>query len=248
MAQYPQPIGGGGPSGRPYFSEGSAAAPRAVVTFFNAVYAWMAAGLALTAVIGWYVSTRPDVMQMVFRPIVLIPLIIIQFVLVGTVAAAVRRIPTSAATVLFLLYAALNGLTLSGIFLVYAHAVIFTAFIVSAGMFAAMTVFGLVTQRDLSGMGSFLFMALIGLVIASVVNVFWYSNVLSAIINYVGVLIFVGLTAYDTQKLKAWAYETASDTALAARLSISGALTLYLDFLNLFLFLVQILGSGDRRR
>lgn len=247
MARFPQPVGRPGSYGNSYSdAQSGAGASAAVVTFFNAVYAWMAAGLALTAVVGWWLSTRPDLMQQIFRGPVLIGLIIVELILVMTVASAVRRIPTTAATALFLLYAALNGVTLSAIFLVYAHAVIYSAFIVTAGTFGAMTVYGLVTRRDLSGLGSLLFMGLIGIVLATFVSFFWHNSVLTVMINYIGVLIFVGLTAYDTQRLKVWAIETAGDARLAGRLAISGALSLYLDFLNLFLFLVQIL--GDRRR
>ena len=216
-----------------------------VARFFNAVYAWMAAGLALTAVVAWSVSTRPDLMMQIFRGPVLIGLIIVELVLVFTVAAAVNKINAAVATGLFLLYSALNGLTLSAIFIVYAQATIASAFIITAGTFGAMSVWGFVTKRDLSGMGSILFMALIGLVLASIVNMFWANSMLTMLINYAGVLIFVGLTAYDTQKLKAIAVATAHDAAMSARLSVSGALTLYLDFVNLFLFLLRILGRRD---
>ena len=225
MARMPQPFGRPDPLN--YFSPSATdpAVSAAVVTFFNAVYAWMSAGLALTALVAWWVSTQPGIIQQILHGPIFIALIIAELILVFTVAAAVRRIPASVATVLFLIYAALNGLTLSVIFLVYAHAVLFSAFMVTAGTFGAMTVYGLVTRRDLSGMGSLLFMGLIGVVLASVVSMFWHNNMLTVIINYVGVLVFVGLTAYDTQRLKSWAIETAGDAALAARLSISGALS-----------------------
>ena len=120
-----------------------------------------------------------------------------------------------------------------------------SAFAITAGMFGTMSLYGFVTKKDLTAMGSFLFMALIGLVIASVVSIFWHNSMLEVLINYIGVIIFVGLTAYDTQKLKQIAIMTSGNAALAARLSISGALSLYLDFLNMYLFLVRIL--GDRR-
>ena len=144
------------------------------------------------------------------------------------------------------MYAALNGLTLSVIFMVYAHATLASAFVVTAGMFGAMSLYGMFTRRDLTGLGSYLFMALIGLILASFINVFLHAAMLTAIINYVGVFIFVGLTAYDTQKLKEIAIQTSGNAALAARLSINGALALYLDFLNLFLLLLRIM--GDRRQ
>jgi uncharacterized protein len=214
--------------------------------FFNAVYAWMAAGLAITALVAYYVASRQDVVFSIARPGVFVFLVIVELLLVGTIAAAVHRIGPTAATLLFLLYAAINGLMLSAIFLAYTHAVIASAFIVTAGMFLAMSLYGFVTRRDLTSMGALLFMALIGLILASVVSMFWHSNALSVVINYVGVIIFVGLTAYDTQRLKALALQTAGDGTMASRMAVSGALTLYLDFLNLFLFIVSILGDRER--
>lgn len=214
--------------------------------FFNAVYAWMAVGLGVTALVALWVSSRPDVLHYVFSTGIFIFLIIAELALVWTVAAAVRRINATAATLLFLLYAGLNDLTLSIIFLAYAHAAIASAFVVTAGMFAAMSVYGFVTKRDLTSMGAFLFMGLIGIILASVVSFFWRNTMLTVLINYIGAFIFIGLTAYDTQKLKEMALATRGNAALAARLSISGALALYLDFLNLFLFMLRILGDRNR--
>ncbi len=228
---------------RTYSTPGVQIEPGVMARFFNAVYAWMAAGLGITALVAYYVSTHPDLMP---RPGVLIFLFLAELALVATIAAAVRRIGPTAATLLFLLYAALNGFTISGILLAYTHALIASAFMVTAGMFLAMSLYGFVTRRDLTSLGAYLFMALIGLILASVVSMFWHSSALSIAINYIGVLIFVGLTAYDTQRLKQLAYQTANDATMASRLAISGALTLYLDFLNLFLFLLSILGDRER--
>ena len=214
-----------------------------VAQFFNAVYAWMATGLALTAVVAWWVSTQPAVMAQIFRGPMLIALIIAELALVFVISMATQKINATAATVLFLLYSALNGLTLSVIFLIYTQASLAGTFAVTAGTFAAVSVYGYVTKRDLSTLGSILFMGLIGLILASIVNIFWANSTLYWIITYAGVLIFVGLTAYDTQKLKYIAYQTTDNPALAARLSVNGALMLYLDFINLFLFLLRILGS-----
>ena len=242
MARMPNPFG----TSRPYEMQYEPRADAATVArFFNAVYAWMAAGLALTAVVAWWVSTRPDLMAQIFRGPVVIGLVIAQLALVWTISAATQRLSTAVATGLFLLYSALNGLTLSVLFLAYPHATLGSAFVITAGMFGAMSVFGFVTKRDLSGLGSLLFMALIGLILASIVSLFWRNSMLTTIINYAGVLIFVGLTAYDTQRLKEIAVATAGDPAAAARYSVNGALTLYLDFINLFLFLVRILGRRE---
>jgi len=220
----------------------------AVARFFNSVYAWMASGLAVTAAVAWWVSTQPNLMHSIFSGGMLIVLIIAQLALVFIVSSAVNRIGPGVATVLFLIYAALNGLTLSGILLVYAHALIASAFLVTAGMFGAMSVYGIVTKRDLISLGAFLFMGLIGIIIASVVSMFWHPTILTVLINYIGAFIFIGLTAYDTQKLKAMAYQTQTDGRMAARLSVTGALMLYLDFLNLFLFILRIMSGNDDRR
>ena len=240
MARMPHPFGQAQPLGYETRAE-----PGVVARFFNVVYAWMAAGLALTAVVAWWVSTREDLMQQVFRGPVLIGLIIAQLVLVFTISAAVNRLSAGVATALFLLYSALTGLTLSAIFVIYTHASLASTFMVTAGTFGAMSVYGMVTKRDLTRIGSFLFMALIGMIIASVVNIFLRSPAMYWIITYAGVLIFVGLTAYDTQRLKEVAVATAHDPSMAARYAVNGALTLYLDFINLFLLLLRVL--GDRR-
>ena len=241
MSRYPNPFADarGGPLG--YESRTDSVT---LVQFFNSVYAWMASGVALTAVVAWWVSTQPQLSQLFMGPVRWV-LLIVQIGLVIAIAGAINKISTGVATILFLLYSALMGLTLSVIFHIYAAPIIATTFGVTAGMFAAVSIYGFVTKRDLTKLGSLLFMALIGLVIASIVNIFWANSTLYWIVTYAGVLIFVGLTAYDTQKLKIIAIETADNPSMAARLAISGALTLYLDFINLFLFMLRIL--GDRR-
>lgn len=240
MSNYPNP------TGRPYeMNYESQAGSSTVAGFFNSVYAWMASGLAMTALVAWYVSSQQrDLMMSIFtnRGLFFV-LVLIELGLVLAISGAINRISAGVATLLFMLYAAINGLTLSAIFVVYAPTAIASAFAITAGMFGAMSVYGFVTKRDLTGLGSLLFMALIGLIIASFVSMFWANSTLYWIINYAGVLIFVGLTAYDTQKLKMIAVQTSDNAALAARLSIAGALTLYLDFINLFLFLLRIVGG-----
>jgi uncharacterized protein len=242
MSQYPQQYNGVSMRER---VAGYPVERATVAAFFNVVYAWMCAGLALTAVVAWYISTRPDLMTQIFRGPMLIGLIIAELALVWTVSAAVNKLSAPVATALFMLYSALNGLTLSVLFIAYTHKSLGSTFVISAAMFGTMSVFGMVTKRDLTRLGSFLFMALIGLVIASVVNIFLASSTMYWIISYAGVLIFVGLTAYDTQRLKKVAEYTAGDPRMAARLAVNGALTLYLDFINLFLLMLRIL--GDRR-
>ena len=242
MSQYPNPFSDARTTPLGYESRADTVT---LVQFFNSVYAWMASGVALSAVVAWWVSTQPQLMAQIFRGPALIILFIVEIALVIAISAAINKISAGVATGLFLLYSALNGLTLSAIFIVYTGASLVATFLATAGMFAAMSIYGFVTKRDLTRMGSFLFMALIGLLIATVVNMFWANSMLYWIITYAGVLIFVGLTAYDTQALKMIAVQTSDNPALAARLAISGALTLYLDFINLFLFMLRIL--GDRR-
>lgn len=244
MSTFPNPFGRAMP-----LDYGVSADAGVIRTFFNSVYAWMAAGLALTGCVGWWISLQPvQFLQHIYSGGVLLVLIIAELALVWTVSAAIRRIGPVAATVLFMLYAALNGVTLSIIFLAYTHAMIASAFIVTAGTFAATSVYGFVTKRDLTSLGAYLFMGLIGIIIASVVSIFYHPTWLTVAINYIGVFLFIGLTAYDTQRLREIALATAEDGTLAARLSISGALRLYLDFLNLFLFILQLLANNNRRQ
>ncbi len=224
----------------------AAGGSQVLVTFFNTVYAWMAVGLATTALVAWIVSGNSTAMAAIFNPAALIVLFIAQIALVIAISAAINKISAGVATAMFVLYAALMGMTLSAIFLVYALGTIATAFVATAGMFGAMSLVGFITKKDLSSLGSFLFMGLIGLVIASIVNIFWANSTLDWIITYAGIAIFLGLTVYDTSRLKQIAYATAGDQAMAARLAISGALTLYLDFINLFLFMLKLLASRER--
>ena len=214
-----------------------------VASFMNAVYAWMCVGLATTAVVAWWVSTQPQLMGSIFKGPTFIVLIVAELALVWVIASAVNRLSTGAATGLFILYSALNGLTLSVIFIVYQPNAIAATFVVTAGMFGAMSLVGYFTKRDLTQLGSFLFMALIGLILASIVNIFFANSTLYWVVTYGGVIIFLGLTAYDTQKMKEIAQGAESQGVDASRLAIVGSLTLYLDFINLFLFLLRILGS-----
>jgi FtsH-binding integral membrane protein len=244
MARVPGPF-----SSRPFdldYSITGADSP-AIARFFNSVYAWMAAGLALTAVVAWYVSESPQLLQIAQSPMVFV-FLIAEFGLVIAISAGLNRLSSTVATVLFMLYAALNGVTLSLLFLRFAHATLASTFFVTAGAFGITSLYGMVTKRDLTRLGSLFFMALIGIILASVVNIFLLSSTLQWIISYVGVLVFVGLTAFDTQRLKAMAVQLQGNAEASARMSVYGALVLYLDFLNLFLFLLQIFGDNNRRR
>lgn len=215
-----------------------------VRAFIRSVYAWMFGGLLLTAFASVWVVSSPAMQQLIFgNRMMLIVLIIAEFGLVFAISAGLKRFSPAAAASMFLVYSLLNGLTLSAIFFVYTQSSIVQAFVVAGGMFGAMSVYGMVTKRDLTTWGSFFFMGLIGIVICAVVNLFLHSSGLSFIISILGVFIFVGLTAWDTQKLKSYA---TVGGPMQENLAIFGALALYLDFVNLFLFLLRIL--GDRRR
>jgi len=212
--------------------------------FIRSVYGWMFGGLLLTALASMFVLRSPAIQQVLLTsrwPLLLLG--IGELGLVVVLSAALRRLSPVAAAGLFLLFAALNGLTISWIFFAFTAQSIVQAFVVAAGMFGGMSVYGLVTRRDLTSWGSFFFMGLLGVILLSIVNIFVHSSALSFVVSVVGIFVFVGLTAYDTQKLKAFA--TVSGP-MQDKLAIHGALSLYLDFINLFLLLLQLF--GNRRR
>ena len=211
--------------------------------FLAAVYRWMAAGLLVTAGVSFAVAGSEAALQFIFGGrAVLAVLLIAELGLVVALSALVNRLSAPVAGLLFLTYSALNGVTLAAIFLVYTGASIANAFVVAAGAFLAMSVYGTVTRRDLSGWSSFLFMGLIGVVLAGVVNIFLRSEAVSFVASCAAVIVFTGLTAYDTQKLRALARAGGGEIAAAP---VNGALALYLDFVNLFLALLRLFG---RRR
>ncbi len=210
------------------------------------VYLWMGFGLLVTAGVAVVTVNTPALLALLASPVLWIALIS-ELILVFALSAALPRLSPAAASLMFFVYAALNGFTLAGIFLVYTGASITAAFVATAAMFGAMTIVGFTTQIDLTRFGSFLFMGLIGLLIAMLVNLFLASSGLNLIISIVGVLIFTGLAAYDTQRIRAMAAQPQlqEDGSLAMKLSIIGALALYLDFVNMFLFLLRLLGHRD---
>ena len=218
-----------------------------VNTFIRSVYGWMAVGLALTGFLAYYVSHSQTMLQLVFgNPMLFFGLIIAELGLVFYLSARIQKIEATTATALFILYAMLNGVTLSFIFIAYTATSIASTFFACAATFGVCSIYGMVTKRDLTSMGQFMFMGLIGIIIASVVNIFMRSPAMNMIISYIGVLVFVGLTAYDTQKLKHMALTQPEglDPAIARKGAIMGALALYLDFINMFLFLLRILGAS----
>ena len=211
------------------------------------VYWWMTFALLVSGVAAWAVGTSPELSRkLVTSPGLCLVLFLIEIGLVIWISAGINKMSASTATALFIAYSLVNGVTLSFIFIAYTQTVIASAFAVTAGTFAVMALYGTVTKTDLTKFGNLFLMALLGLVIASVVNMFWVNNTLSLIISYVGVLVFVGLTAYDAQKIKVMFYEAGMDDSETVRkIAILGALSLYLDFINLFLFILRIFGRRD---
>jgi FtsH-binding integral membrane protein len=213
-----------------------------VTAFLRKVYGWMFVGLGITTGVAFAVAGSPTLVRAIFgNPILLIALFIGEIGLVVALSARVDKMSARTAAILFVIYSALNGATLSIILLAFTGASIATTFFVAAGMFGALALYGTTTRRSLAGVGQFVFMGLIGLVIAMVVGVFWKAPALQFVISVVGVLVFTGLTAWDAQKLKAIAAVT-PDNQVGGR-AVVGALQLYLDFVNLFLFLLRFLGG-----
>ncbi|MBI5483093.1 MAG: Bax inhibitor-1/YccA family protein [Deltaproteobacteria bacterium] len=204
------------------------------------VYAWMGAGLAVTALMALVTLSSPALLKAVLgNKLVFYGLMIGELALVFTLSGAINRLRAATATLIFIMYSVLNGITLSVVFLAYTANSITSTFVITAGMFGAMSVYGYLTKRDLTSWGSFLFMGLIGIVIASIVNIFVGSSAVSWVVSGIGVIVFTGLTAYDTWKIK----EMAAQGTEGRKPAILGALTLYLDFINLFLMLLRFTGS-----
>ena len=215
--------------------------------FVRSVYNWMCIGLALTGFIAFYVSGSESMKQLIFgNKLVFFGLILAELALVFSISGMVNRMSAGTATTLFVIYSALNGATLSFIFLVYARASIVSTFFICSATFLACSIYGWTTKKDLTSLGGFLVMGLIGIIIASLVNMFIRSNAMSMVVSYIGVIVFVGLTAYDTQKIKNMALTQPAglDGAVLRKGAILGALSLYLDFINLFLMLLRIFGQG----
>lgn len=218
----------------------------AVSALFKSVYMQMAAALSITGLVAYFLSQSQDFWIFLANNTSLIwVLLIAQIALVIWLSARFTRMSMTTATLLFILYSAMMGVTMSTIFMVYTMSSIASVFFITAGMFLVMSLLGYFTRMDLTRLGSVLFMALIGVIIASLVNIFLKSEMLYWVVSYVAVVVFVGLTAYDTQKIKQMLVEYGEVDEMGYKLALFGALTLYLDFINLFLYLLRIF--GDRR-
>ncbi len=214
------------------------------------VYLWMTAGLGITGLIAFFIASNPSLLRaLVGNTMGFLLVVIGQFALVFYLSARLDRMSQTSAIVAFLAYSALNGIMLSTLFAVYAGVVIYKTFFTTALMFAGMSLYAMTTKRDLNRFGSYLVMGLWGLIIASVLNMIFRSSGLDYLISFVGVALFLGLTAYDTQKIVRMnnEYGSTMDEEAFTKLSIIGALSLYLDFLNLFLYMLRIFGRSNNR-
>ena len=210
------------------------------------VYLWMTLALAITGITAYGVANNTDfIWTLQEKPWIMWVLIIAELGLVFAISGMIHKLSIATATILFIIYSLLNGVVLSTIFLAYTDASISKVFFITAGTFAVMSLVGYHTKRDLSSMGRILFMALIGIIIATVVNIFIKSSGLDLILCYLGVLVFVGLTAWDTQKIKNMLLECEEPTEEAQKIALIGSLSLYLDFINLFIYLLRIFGSRE---
>ena len=221
---------------------------RLLLSFFNTVYAWMFAGLGVTALVGWAMSQSPAAMQLVYgSKIGYTVLGLGAFAIAMCVQRVAMRISANAATALFLLYAAIVGALVSGIFLAYPGSTLAAAFLVTGGTFGVLSVIGFITKKDLTRMGGILTMAVIGLFLASIVNVFLANNLVSWVITYAVLGVFIGLTVYYTQMLKNLALSAENNPDMLSRLAVVGSLLLYVAFINMFISILQIMGGNGRR-
>ena len=212
--------------------------------FIIKVYGWMTAGLMMTGIVSLLTLYTPGLAELVFSSRwAFLGLVVVQLGMVVYLSARIEKMSAMTATLVFVGYSALTGLTLSLVFLVYTAASLATTFFVTAGTFGLMTAYGLITRRDLSGLGGFLVMGLIGMILASVVNMFLNNSTVYWITTYIGIFIFVGLTAYDTQKIRQMGGLALEGGEVEQKGAIMGALRLYLDFINLFLLLLRVMGN-----
>ena len=208
------------------------------------VYVWMTLALLITGMTAYYVATNEVILTAILtNKVLFFGLLIAELVLVIAVSAAINRLSLMMATLMFILYSVINGATMSVIFLIYQATSIATVFFITAGTFGAMAAIGYTTKKDLSSMGRILFRGLIGLVIATVVNLFIKSDTMTLILSYIGVIVFVGLTAWDSQKIKQMLMQAPDVDEASQKVALLGSLELYLDFVNLFLYLLRIFGK-----
>jgi len=226
--------------------EGVLARSAAFPALMRKVYVWMTLALGITALTAYGVASSPALLTAIYSSkIALIGLIVVELGLVMWLSARINKLSLSAATLLFILYSVVNGATLSSIFVLYSATAITKAFLVSAGTFAAMAVVGYTTRADLTKLGGYLMMALVGVIIASLVNMFIGSSGFDLIISFIGLAVFIGLTAWDSQMIKRMLLEAEDGGEAYQKVALMGSLSLYLDFINIFLYLLRFFGRGD---
>jgi FtsH-binding integral membrane protein len=248
MSQYPNPYAGSrGPRGGDMLGYESQANTLTVAQFFNTVYAWMCVGLAVTAVVGWYVSHSMDALRVVYATKGTYLVIgLIAFGIAWYVQSQAGKLSVGVATALFLAYAAIIGALISGIFIIYPAKTLAASFVVTGGVFGSMSLYGFVTKRDLTAIGSTAIMIFWGFILASIVNIWLASTALDWIITYGVLALFIAITAYQTQRLRQIAVELSDNPEMAHRYAIVGSLVLYIAFINLFLSILRILGNSRR--
>ena len=218
--------------------------PTVEADFMQKVYLWMTFALTLTGFVAYRTTQSEFLLELIFNSSFgFIGLILVELALVIWISSGIQRMSSNMAIGLFLLYSVLNGMTLSVLLIVYTGASVASTFFITAGMFGAMSIYGYTTKQDLSSWGNLLFMALFGLILASFVNIFLQSSGLYWLISYIGVLVFVGLTAYDTQKIKQLAAQVIVESEVGRKVAILGALTLYIDFIYMFIFMLRTWGN-----
>lgn len=224
-----------------YAVEQQAAA--AVNTFVSKVFGWMGLGLLITAIVAVITASTPAMVNAIFgNQVLFIGLLIGELALVWILSANIRTMSAATATIMFIVYSGLNGLTLSVLLMVYTASSIYSTFFVTAAMFGVMAAYGYFTRRDLTGVGSFMLMGLIGLIIGSVINLFFFNETMYWLLTIIGIIVFIGLTAYDMQKIKRIGAGINAASADGQKAAIMGALALYLDFINLLILMLRIMG------
>lgn len=214
-------------------------------TFMNKTLGWMSVGLLCTALSAWYVASSETILSLVFgNPAILFGLLIIELVFVFYLSARIEKMTYQSATLAFVIYSLINGITLSAILIVYTFASVFGTFLITAGVFGVSALYGITTHKNLANLGGIMFMALIGLIFGTIINIFFFSETIYWLLTYAGIIIFIGLTAWDMQVLKQYAQIAGDDDENSGKMAILGALKIYLDFINLFLYLLRIFGKS----
>ena len=229
-----------------YSSQGQMDMQAGLNAYVSKIYGTMFLGLLVTALAAWFTANSYTMINLLYGTPAIYLFIIAELVIVFSLSARINKISYKTALIMFYAYSIINGITLSSVFLAYNIGVVYTAFFTTAISFGIMSVYGITTKKDLTRIGNVLMMLLIGVIVASVVNMFVGNNQFDLIISFAAVAIFVGLVAYDTQKLKSFYFSTYGDYHVQRKIGIIGALSLYLDFINIFLYLLRIFGNGRR--